>query len=77
MAAKPAKATKPAKPSPTPGDGLTPADYALLAAWLRHTEPQWASPRYPRREQMRGLMLRLMILVRQAESAGTNTHDGI
>lgn len=67
------KATKAVHPRPTPADGLTPADYALLATWLQFTEPQWSNPVYASREHMRGLMLRLMVLARPAESGGTNT----
>lgn len=69
-------AAKLTSPDPPASAGLSPTDYALLAAWLKHTETQWSAPSYPRREQMRGLLLRLMVLARQAESGGTNTHDG-
>ena len=62
-----------AKASLTPQSGLAPTDYAMLAAWLRHTAGWWDRPAYPRREYMRGLMLRLMVLARQADPTGTNT----
>lgn len=63
-------AAKPTKPNPPASHGLTAADYALLAAWLQHTSEWWDRPAYPRQEQMRGLMLRLMVLAKPTESAG-------
>ena len=66
-------AAKPTNPTPAASHGLAAADYALLAAWLQHTSEWWDRPAYPRREQMRGLMLRLMVLAQPTESAGPNT----